>query len=82
MARDSIEIFGAVKNISRLKGREVKLIGLVVDKDDGVDTYTNLIVTLKDGKVVEVEPAEVAFNQGDAINDAVAWVDQNYWEAK
>ena len=82
MAKDPMEIFGAVKNISRLRGREVKLIGVVVDKEDNIDTYTNLIVTLKDGKVVEVEPTEVAFNQGDAINDAVAWVDQHYWDSK
>jgi hypothetical protein len=79
LAKEIMEVFGAVKNISKLRGREVKLIGVVVDKEDGMETYTNLIVTLKDGKVVEVEPTEVAFNQADAINDAVAWVDQHYW---
>jgi len=77
-----LEYLGPVKNASLLQGREVKFIGVVVGHEDGLDSYTNLIITLKDGKLSHIEVGDVAFGQGDAINDAVAWLDAHYWEAK
>ena len=81
MAKE-LEYLGPVKNAHLLQGKEVKFIGMVHALDDNMDTYTNVIVTLKDGKLVHVELDEVAFTQGDAINDAVSWIDQHYWNIK
>jgi hypothetical protein len=73
---------GMVKNANLLQGREVKLIGLIVDDDGDMVLYKNLVVTINNGKITDVEKHGIGYSETDAINDATGWIDNHYWGVK
>ncbi len=70
----------SVDAMNKLKGATVQAIAMVLGASEtGEPTFENLIITLKDGKVVNVEPLDVAYTQAEAINFATSWIDTKYW---
>lgn len=65
--------------MDELADKTLKFIGLMKEKDDGLEAYVNLVITVKDGKIVDLERLPAAYDNSGAINEATAWVDTNYW---
>jgi hypothetical protein len=70
-----------LKPDSALVGK-LRLIGMVKGKDpeDGAPTYEVVVVTLKDGKVVEVEKRETCYSDTSAINVGTGWIDGEWYD--
>lgn len=64
-----------------LKGKSVEAVGMVErTNEEGDREYVNVIFTILDGKVTSMRELAVSYATTQAINDAVGWIDQKYWE--
>jgi len=45
--------------------------------EDGM-VYQNVVVTIRDGKLVNVKKLDPVYSADSAINDATSWLDTHY----
>jgi hypothetical protein len=66
--------------IDLLKDKTITLIGLLKSKSDvGDDVFNNVVLTVKDGKVIYAMMRDNQYVEEHAINDATEWIDSVYY---
>jgi len=66
--------------IDLLKDKTIAVIGLLKSKNEaGDDVFNNIVLTIKDGKIIYAMMREDMFVESHVINDATEWIDSVYY---
>lgn len=66
--------------IELLKDKTIAAIGLLKSKNDvGDDVFNNIVLTIKDGKIIYAMMRDDQFVESHVINDATEWIDSVYY---